>query len=289
MKIDQFLQQHHLTPKDNIIWRKNSTYIAPPIQWYEEKKSQITALPTPSAYFKKYFADDLFVRMAEMTNLYAVQSQTKFAPTNIEEVKTFVGIHITMGNLHYPRVRFYWDKKLYIPQIADYMPFNRFSKLRQNLHFVDNTEKDPNNKDRFWKVRPLYNQIRSRCLKLPLENMVCIDEQMIPFKEELNIKQYVKGKPCPWGIKLFALCGRSESLYDFLLYQGATTELDKDQQDVFGLGASVVLKLTERITEVNIQLYYDNYFSNYNLLQWLQNRRSRKCKSGSLQETAIFV
>ncbi|KAH0822750.1 hypothetical protein GEV33_000038 [Tenebrio molitor] len=32
VKIDQFLQQHHLTPKDNIIWRKNSTYIAPPIQ-----------------------------------------------------------------------------------------------------------------------------------------------------------------------------------------------------------------------------------------------------------------
>lgn len=89
--------------------------------------------------------------MAEMTNLYAVHCQTRFAPTHVEELKAFVGKHIIMGNLHYPRVRFYWDKQLYVPQIAHNMPFYRFSKLRQNLHFVNNAEKDPENKDRFGK------------------------------------------------------------------------------------------------------------------------------------------
>lgn len=160
-----------------------------------------------------------------------------------------------MGNLHYPRVRFYWDKQLYVPQIAHNMPFYRFSKLRQNLHFVNNAEKDPENKDRFGKW-----------------DLCTTRYGLDACKRKLKVKHYVKGKPCPWGIKLFALCGRSSVLYDFLLYQGATNELNKDQQDIFDLGAADVLKLTERITEANVQLYYDNYFSNYNLLPWLNNR-----------------
>lgn len=82
----------------------------------------------------------------------------------------------------------------------------------------------------------------------------------------------MKAKPNPWGIKLFALCGTSGMMYDFLIYQGSTTEMNSEQQEVFGLGASVVLKLAERINEINIQLYYDNFFSNYNLLQYLRNK-----------------
>jgi hypothetical protein len=57
-----------------------------------------------------------------------------------------------------------------------------------------------NESDRFWKVRPLYNAIKKRCNELSLETNLSIDEQMIPFKGQINIKQYVKGKPCPWGI-----------------------------------------------------------------------------------------
>lgn len=56
-----------------------------------------------------------------------------------------------------------------------------------------------------------------------VEQECSIDEQMIPFKGHLSIKQYVKGKPSPWGIKAFALCGRSGLLYDFAIYQGENT------------------------------------------------------------------
>ena len=136
---------------------------------------------TPIVNFKRYFMEELFCSMAEFTNLYAVQNNVaRFPPTNAEEMKIFVGLHLLMGNLHYARVRCYWEPSLRIPHIADAMPRERFSKLRQNAHFVDVTV--PNASDRFWKVRPLYDNIRARLLSLDLESHLCVDEQMVPFK-----------------------------------------------------------------------------------------------------------
>lgn len=96
---------------------------------------------------------------------------------------------------------------------------------------------------------------------------------MVPFKGSLNVKQYVRNKPKPWGIKLFALCGNSGQMYDFTIYQGAKTELDPIHVAVFGQGAAVVLKLAERISESNINLFFDNFFSNYNVLQYLRSKQ----------------
>lgn len=109
--------------------------------------------------------------MAENTNLFAVQNTTRFTPTNANELKTFVGIHILMGNLHYPRIHFYWTPQLRVQQISESMPLNRFYSLRTHLHFVDTQRVNANetDQDRFWKVRPLYDTIRSKCLSIPIE------------------------------------------------------------------------------------------------------------------------
>lgn len=273
-EISEFLKNHSLTEKSNISWKKIDNFVTPQINWHADIDSA-TELQSPAYFFGLYFTDSLFELMAEKTNLFTVQNCTRFSPTNVDEMKTFVGIHILMGNLHYPRIRFYWDSQLRISQISEAMPVNRFSSLRANLHFVDVRDlnaADEINKDRFWKVRPLYNFIRARCLSLTLETYLSIDEQMVPFKGRLNVKQYVKNKPKPWGIKIFALCGVSGTLYDFIIYQGSTTELDKTQLAVFGQGAAVVLKLSNRIKEPNFQLYFDNYFSNYQLLQYLKHK-----------------
>lgn len=83
------------------------------------------------------------------------------------------------------------------------MPINRFYKLRQDIHFVNDLE-DQNETDRFWKVRQLYNAIRSQLFSLPLESQLSIDKQMVPFKGSLNVKQYVKNKTKAMGNK--AIC-----------------------------------------------------------------------------------
>lgn len=84
------------------------------------------------------------------------------------------------------------------------------------------------NNDRFWKVRILYDSLLFRCQQLSLETILCVDEQMVPFKGNIDVRQYIKGKPNPWGIKIFALAGQSGIIYDFLLYQGQRTELKND-------------------------------------------------------------
>ena len=66
----------------------------------------------------------------------------------------------------------------------------RFYKLRQNLHMVDNLDNGFERTDRLWKVRPIYDELQSCCHQLPLEARLCIDEQIIPFKENLNIRQH---------------------------------------------------------------------------------------------------
>lgn len=83
-----------------------------------------------------------------------------------------------------------------------------------------------------------------RCNELAVEQNVCVDEQMVPFKGKLAVKQYMRGKPNPWGIKLYLFCGESGLVYDFLLHQGSTTELNEKIQKPFNLGGAVILKLT---------------------------------------------
>jgi len=120
------------------------------------------------------------------------------------------------------------------------MTRDRFFQLRSNFHIIVNASIPPNNKEKFIKVLPLYNLIKKQCNNLIKERNLSIDEQMVLFKGNLSIKQYIKGKPCPWGIKIFVLAGSNGMVYDFILYQGSNTEINQDLQKHFGIGGSIV-------------------------------------------------
>jgi len=211
--------------------------------------------------------------MAEMTNLYAVQNNTRaFRCTTAQEMEVLVGLHLLMGTIKFPRVRMYWDSGVLLKLVeASNMSRDRFFQLRTHWHFVNNLENPK--KDVFYKVRPLYNAIRERCLALRVEENLSIDEQMVPFTGTLEAKQYIKGKPHPWGVKLFFLCGSSGLAYDFLIYQGSRTELSSENSKKFGQGAAVVIHLSERIPPAYHRLFFDNYFTSYNLLEVLMEKK----------------
>ncbi|XP_047107926.1 piggyBac transposable element-derived protein 3-like [Schistocerca piceifrons] len=71
------------------------------------------------------------------------------------------------------------------------------------------------------------------CLELSVEEELAVDEAMIPYTGKLSVKQYVKGKPPPWGIKMYMLCGKRGQAYDFILYQGASTEFETSLLKLF--------------------------------------------------------
>lgn len=234
--------------------------------------SNLEETKDPIQYFSKYFPHSFFDNMAEMTNIYSMQSDNKIKPTNTSEITGFVGLHILMGCLSFPRIRMYWDRVFNLDLFRNTMSRNRFFQLRTNLHVVNNLEKPQKCTDKLYKVRPIFDNIKNRCNDLAKETKLCVDEQIVPFTGRLEIKQYVKNKPSPWGIKIFVLCGESGTAYDFILYQGSTTEISKELLDRFGLGASVVLHLAKNIPEESY-LYFDNYFSTYLLFEELYKKK----------------
>lgn len=133
-----------------------------------------------------------------------------------------------MGVLKYPRIDMYWEQKFRVNIIADTMPRNRFYSIRQNIHIINNMDIARDNTDKFVKNRPLFDTLNNRCKQLPVERNISVDEQIVPFKGQLVVKQYMKGKPNPWGIKIFLLCGQSGIVYNMILYQGVSTNINKD-------------------------------------------------------------
>ena len=86
-----------------------------------------------------------------------------------------------MGIIQLPNYRAYWCKNIRISQIADKMSVNRFEKLREYLHFVDNNLGNTEN-DKLFKVKPIIDAVRAECVKIEPEEYLSIEEQIIPCK-----------------------------------------------------------------------------------------------------------
>lgn len=106
-------------------------------RWYNSEPLTNLDLPSPTDFFKKYIPDSLFDRMANMTNLYAIQKGVAhFQSTTAQEMKQFIGIHIVTGNLNFPRTDMYSNTSHGILVIKENMKLKKFYKLRQTLSKV---------------------------------------------------------------------------------------------------------------------------------------------------------
>jgi len=129
-------------------------------------------------------------------------------------------------------------------------------------------EMPKNNTDKFYAVRPIMNTVLRRCRELEREEIFAVDEQMVPFQGQHSYKMYVKDKPTPWGFKNFMLCGHSGICYDYFVYEGSNTKYFNDADKSLGIGAATVFTLAQTIPQGS-QLYFDNFFSSYQLLEIL--------------------
>lgn len=170
----------------------------------------------------------------------------------------------------------YYQRELQMKIFTDSIPLYRFYLLRTNFHLIDVLAIPPESTDKFVRVRPLMDSVRKRCLQLPLEENLAVDEQMIPCRGKLTkeVRQYVKIKPkIKWGLKNLVLCGKSGLVYDYILYQGESTEFDRKVLASFGLGATIVLHLAKRINRTGHKLFFDNYFSSFQLFEILAQKQ----------------
>ena len=103
------------------------------------------------------------------------------------------------------------------------MARDRWEAIKASLHFNDNSKipsQDDPDRDRLFKVHPVIEFFLPKFQTLPQDQMLCVDEQKVPFKGASSLKQYIPKKPHKWGYKIFILCDTKGIVYNFKIYSG---------------------------------------------------------------------
>ncbi|XP_037800336.1 piggyBac transposable element-derived protein 3-like [Penaeus monodon] len=122
--------------------------------------------------------------------------------TTVKEIEQVIGLVLRMGIVQMPGIHIYFEEDTRCGPVADINGKNRLQLILRCLHFVDNDAiPDECKTNKLWKIRPFLEKFREQCLlAIPGEEQ-SIDE-MIPFTGRFcQIKQYLRGKPSPWGFK----------------------------------------------------------------------------------------
>ena len=160
---------------------------------------------TPLNYFQMFWKDEINTLIADQTNLYSFQKNTKSINTTDGEIEQLIGMQMLMPVINLPAYRMYWAVDTRYPPIADVMTRNRYMVLREYLHVSDNSKKDEEgNKDnKLYKIQPVLDHVRNNCTTIEPEIEQSIDEQIIPAKTKYGgIRQYNPKKPMKWGFKI---------------------------------------------------------------------------------------
>ena len=216
----------------------------------------------------KYWNGDIEENILRETNQYQIQKGSTGQHIILEELRGFLAVNMVMGYYVLPSYRHYWSNQpdLGIPFVASVMTKNRFVHILGNHHINDNIE-GPRNDDKLWKIRPLITSLNNNFVKLyDIKKIQSVDESMILFKGRSCLKQYCPLKPIKRGFKMWEMADTDGYITKFDIYQGKGT----GAIDEFGLGENVVLTLTKDLQRHNHEVYFDNFFTPFPLLQHLK-------------------
>ena len=204
------------------------------------------------------------------SNLYAIQ-QNPDRPLNltVNELEQFLGTVLYMACAKLPNTRLYWSKIHRNANVADEMSQTRWERIKQNIHFNDNTNQientDDPNFDRMFKIRPLVDHFQRKVQRTPMSEYLSVDEQMVPYKGNHSCKQYVAKKPKKWGYKIFVLADEKGIVYNFDIYCGKIYPVD-GYPDI-GASGNIVLKLATIVPQMkNYKMFFDNWFTSVGLV-----------------------
>ncbi|KRZ87410.1 PiggyBac transposable element-derived protein 3 [Trichinella sp. T8] len=200
-----------------------------------------------------YRTPELLSRITFETNRKAYQCLHSTLAATEAEIEVFTGMLIVMGFTEMPRYRMYWENQTRVDAVANCMSRNRFETLLRFLHFNDDDKviMDRNYPmyDRFYKVRPRLENIRKTCLEETPGELQSVDEHIIPYKGRCKMKYYNPKKPCKWGLKLFARCGKNGFVHDFWLCDRMAPKVENP---IGFFGMNVVMK-TSRLPADSIE------------------------------------
>ena len=177
------------------------------------------SIQTPINHFRNFFYSTLINHIVDQLSLYAAQVNLA-SPLllSCEEFDKFLAVVLLMSIVALPRSRLYWSLDLAIRQVKNILSRKQFEQIKRFVYFNDITKMlSPTdaNFDKLFKVKLLLDHLRKKFNFISMSQMMCIDEIMIPFKENSSLKQYIQSKLHKYGYKVFVLCNNSDIIHDF--------------------------------------------------------------------------
>ena len=181
-------------------------------------------------------------------------------------MKGFIAVILNMGIVQLANLKDYWstDDTTSFPFFRSVFSRDRFLQIFGIFHVGDS---DSGTKRR--KIQPLLDRLCPvfESVYTPAQH-IAIDESVISFKGRVSFRQYLKGKPHPWGIKTFVL---SESATGYLqlvcVYFGKETQLVNNDHPHT---VRVVQTLVEPFHRKGYDLYVDRFYTSPLLATELQ-------------------
>lgn len=236
---------------------------------------------SPVQLFEKIFDEEIMQHIVMNSILYASQNNRHSFQLEISDLKKFIGILILSGYHKLPREALYWslDEDVGVELVSNAMSRNKFREIKRNLHLVNNDEA-PSSRDKMFKVRYLSNALMKKFLQWGVfhEN-ISIDESMVKYFGHHPAKQFIRGKPVRFGYKNWVAASSSGYCYTFDFYCGKSLEASSEP-----LGTRVVKSLLLKLNTnpVNHKIFFDNFFTSYDLLADLRN--IGYCATGTIRE-----
>ena len=139
-------------------------------------------------------------------------------------MKAFVGLIIQMGLTQLSDIKEYWSTHvtLNLPFFRSVFSRDSFLQIFWMLHVGETPSLN-----RRSKIQSFINLHIPRFQQhLNPSKELSIDEAMIAFRGRVGFRQYIRGKPQPWGIKAYVLSeSRTGYMYNVTIYYGKETEL----------------------------------------------------------------
>ena len=258
--------------KDGTVWSRfpeniSSTFYQHDIQLQEV----ISSFTTPMQFFNYYFNSD-------MINLVVVHTNTKLRENNITqyvdhiEIQAFFGLLVILGCTRKKDidVETIWkeDSLHNLSWASAAMSRDRFKLLSTFIRFDDINERQAQQQsgNRLCLVSELFNMFRKNLMGATIPGKdLCVDETLYGFRGRCPVTQYMKGKPNKFGIKFWSLAEtKSKVLLDCFIYPG------KNDLPETGLGEAVVKELVRPFHNSNRIVCADNFFTSYNLVDFLK-------------------
>ena len=118
--------------------------------------------------------------------------------------------------------------------------------------------------------------LRLQCQQFGVfDEFLSVDESTAPYKGLHSTRQILQNKPVRSALKYWMLYGSSGYPYIFDIHCG------KDSNRKEPMGTCIVNKMLTAVTEVdNHVVFFDNYFTSYQLMSELYGRNIRACGMG---------